>query len=129
MRTILTFLFIALNFTYAQHKKCLIVTKSIDGQFFALYSDSTWSVINESVYNSHNIVTNKVKFNTPTPTKSNSINSPIGQSSARNRSSNSNNSTDKSNYSRGSSLCGARTKKGSPCQRRVAGGGYCWQHR
>lgn len=28
-----------------------------------------------------------------------------------------------------SSICGARTKKGGACQRKVAGGGRCWQHR
>lgn len=27
------------------------------------------------------------------------------------------------------SMCGARTKKGTPCQRRVRGTGRCWQHR
>ena len=27
------------------------------------------------------------------------------------------------------SLCGAPTRSGKPCQRRVKGGGYCWQHR
>lgn len=26
-------------------------------------------------------------------------------------------------------VCGARTKSGKPCQRKVKGGGYCWQHR
>ncbi|HYY42225.1 MAG TPA: hypothetical protein VE775_05790 [Pyrinomonadaceae bacterium] len=26
------------------------------------------------------------------------------------------------------SVCGARTKKGTPCQRRVRGTGRCWQH-
>ena len=26
-------------------------------------------------------------------------------------------------------VCGARTKKGRPCQRRVRGPGRCWQHR
>ena len=26
-------------------------------------------------------------------------------------------------------ICGARTKSGKPCQRKVRGGGYCWQHR
>jgi hypothetical protein len=26
-------------------------------------------------------------------------------------------------------ICGARTKSGRPCQRKVKGGGYCWQHR
>lgn len=26
-------------------------------------------------------------------------------------------------------VCGAPTKSGKPCQRRVKGGGYCWQHR
>lgn len=25
--------------------------------------------------------------------------------------------------------CGARTKDGTPCKRKVAGGGRCWQHR
>lgn len=27
------------------------------------------------------------------------------------------------------SICGAPTKSGRPCQRRVKDGGYCWQHR
>ena len=27
------------------------------------------------------------------------------------------------------SICGAPTKSGRPCQRRVKGDGYCWQHR
>ncbi len=26
-------------------------------------------------------------------------------------------------------LCGAATKSGKPCRRKVRGGGYCWQHR
>jgi len=26
-------------------------------------------------------------------------------------------------------ICGATTKSGKPCQRKVKGGGYCWQHR
>lgn len=26
-------------------------------------------------------------------------------------------------------LCGAPTKRGRPCRRRVRGGGYCWQHK
>jgi hypothetical protein len=26
-------------------------------------------------------------------------------------------------------LCGAQTKSGRPCKRRVKGDGYCWQHR
>jgi hypothetical protein len=26
-------------------------------------------------------------------------------------------------------ICGARTKKGTPCQRRVRGPARCWQHR
>lgn len=26
-------------------------------------------------------------------------------------------------------VCGARTQKGTPCQRRVRGPGRCWQHR
>jgi hypothetical protein len=27
------------------------------------------------------------------------------------------------------SVCGAPTRSGKPCQRKVKGGGYCWQHR
>ncbi|HWP42570.1 MAG TPA: hypothetical protein VNO14_05000 [Blastocatellia bacterium] len=26
-------------------------------------------------------------------------------------------------------MCGAPTKSGKPCRRKVRGGGYCWQHR
>jgi hypothetical protein len=26
-------------------------------------------------------------------------------------------------------ICGAPTRSGKPCQRKVKGGGYCWQHR
>jgi hypothetical protein len=29
----------------------------------------------------------------------------------------------------GATLCGAPTKSGAPCRRRVRGGGYCFQHR
>ena len=29
----------------------------------------------------------------------------------------------------GVSVCGAPTRSGKPCQRKVRGGGYCWQHR
>jgi hypothetical protein len=29
----------------------------------------------------------------------------------------------------GTTLCGAPTKSGAPCRRRVRGGGYCFQHR
>ena len=28
-----------------------------------------------------------------------------------------------------SSYCGHPTKDGTPCKRKVAGGGYCWQHK
>jgi hypothetical protein len=27
------------------------------------------------------------------------------------------------------SICGAPTRSGKPCQRKVRGGGFCWQHR
>jgi hypothetical protein len=27
------------------------------------------------------------------------------------------------------SFCGAQTRSGKPCRRKVKGGGYCWQHR
>ena len=27
------------------------------------------------------------------------------------------------------SICGAITRSGKPCQRKVRGGGFCWQHR
>jgi hypothetical protein len=26
-------------------------------------------------------------------------------------------------------ICGAPTRSGKPCRRKVKGGGYCWQHR
>ncbi|HEY7547765.1 MAG TPA: hypothetical protein VID27_22900 [Blastocatellia bacterium] len=29
----------------------------------------------------------------------------------------------------GVSICGAMTRSGKPCQRKVLGGGYCYQHR
>ncbi len=34
-----------------------------------------------------------------------------------------------SSFSMPSDLCGAPTRDGTPCMRRVAGGGYCYQHR
>ena len=38
-------------------------------------------------------------------------------------------SADKQNPASGAVyFCGARTKKGTPCSRRVKGGGRCWQH-
>lgn len=48
------------------------------------------------------------------------------KSSSSSSSSNSNFSSSRS--SSYSSTCGARTKKGGTCKRKVSGGGYCWQH-
>lgn len=31
--------------------------------------------------------------------------------------------------SEANTVCGARTKSGKPCKRKVKDGGYCWQHR
>ena len=33
------------------------------------------------------------------------------------------------NSNRVERMCGAPTKSGRPCKRKVSGGGYCWQHR
>lgn len=42
---------------------------------------------------------------------------------------NGSNSNGNSNGSSASHLCGAPTKDGTPCKRRVSEPGYCWQHR
>ena len=39
------------------------------------------------------------------------------------------NNTGTSTGSNTSSYCGAPTKDGTPCKRKVSGGGYCWQHK
>jgi len=119
MRILLILLFVSIQFGQAQSKRCLVVTKSIDGQFFALYSDSTWSITTESIYNTHNNATDRIEKNTVT-TKV-----PV----AKSLSVNSNSNTKQTTSSTSSSICGARTKKGGACQRRVVGGGYCYQHR
>lgn len=41
---------------------------------------------------------------------------------------NSYNSSNSYKHSYSSGICGALTKKGGACSRRVSGGGRCWQH-
>jgi len=124
MKYLILLVFILTNFANAQSVKCLVVTKSIDGQYFALYSDSTWKVTNEGIYLTHNNATNR--------TENTEINKNINSTKPTTTPNKTYNSTNQSNINTttsSSSICGARTKKGGSCQRRVVGGGYCYQHR
>lgn len=76
-----------------------------NGKRVVLMSDNTWHFVGEKTWIKN---TNIRK----------------GKSSARKTSLSSSSSTSYSS----SGYCGARTKKGGSCRRKVRGGGYCWQH-
>ncbi|MCA5004180.1 hypothetical protein [Sphingobacterium bovistauri] len=120
-------LILSYNNSFSQHKVCVDVVKNDAGKYYILYSDSTWDITSKSTFDVYNIV----KSNISEKTVSNRVtylgSKPI-QSSTTNTIQTSTKSS-KKKTSTTSSICWGRTKKGSPCQRRVVGGGYCYQHR
>lgn len=122
MKYLFLLVFIIGNYVNAQSVRCLVVTKSIDGQYFALYSDSTWKVVSEGTYIVHNNVTNRTENGTNNKT----ITTKTSNTQVK-KTNQVNSNTTKSQTT--SLICGARTKKGGSCQRRVVGGGYCYQHK
>ncbi|KGN70145.1 hypothetical protein [Porphyromonas sp. COT-239 OH1446] len=78
--------------------------KTSDGKKVVLMSDQTWHFVGERTKSQKE----RIK---PQKTKKNKTYR-----------------RDNQQYS-SSSYCGAPTKKGGACRRRVRGGGYCWQHR
>ncbi|MGN0004179.1 MAG: hypothetical protein ACI35V_12170 [Sphingobacterium composti] len=118
--------------SYSQHKVCVDVIKNYAGKYYILYSDSTWDITTKSTYDVYNIVKsdNSDKI---VSKKAVSLNSkPVESSTTKTKTSKITTTGTRSNtsvISTTSSICGARTKKGGSCQRRVVGGGYCYQHK
>lgn len=92
--------------------------KLASGKTIVIYSDFTWKYKQQLV--SDSISSNKAST-------SNGVKSTTSKSQLKTTTKSSNTkSTVKSNYS---GYCGAPTKKGGSCKRRVSGGGRCWQHK
>ena len=123
-------LILSYNTSHSQHKVCVDVIKNDAGKYYILYSDSTWDITTKSTYDVYNIVKSDNSDKTVSK-KSVSLNSKPVQSSTTKTSKITTTGTKSRTSVRSttSSICGARTKKGGSCQRRVVGGGYCYQHR
>ncbi|MEC5395654.1 DUF3157 family protein [Bergeyella sp. RCAD1439] len=106
-------------------KKIETLTLS-NGRTITLYNDYTWK---------YETISKKTYGFSSSVTKSNSSRTNTSYSSIKSPSVKTKNKKQKT-YKRSSSYssssysgyCGAPTKKGGPCSRRVAGGGRCWQH-
>lgn len=136
MKQILGTLLLLLSFysSYSQHRVCVDVINNQSGKFYILYSDSTWEATTKATFDVYNAVKSKSEIENKKPNNNATYyRSTSNQSSTNNNSQKtstySNKKTSSSSYKPTSSICGARTKKGTPCQRRVVGGGYCYQHR
>lgn len=92
-------------------KKIDTVTLS-SGKTIIIYDNKTWAYTNSP---------QKPVITEATGTTKTSSNNPQGTNSNYNGKG----SSSKASYSL---VCGARTKKGGACQRKVSGGGRCWQH-
>jgi hypothetical protein len=98
---LLTFLFPCMAYS----QTIVTTVKMPDGRYAKLYSDKTWE------YAATQTGTNS-SLGYVAPTKKTST---TGTSKL-------------SSYSSGSHICGARTKSGGSCRRRVVNGRYCYQH-
>lgn len=96
--------------------------KLSNGQTIIVFDNNTWSYKDgnktSTIQEKKDIEKTSQRANITT----NRVSQTKGETSTRNTRS----STNRTKTS--SSICGARTKKGGYCQRRVAGGGRCWQH-
>lgn len=97
---------------------CLAQKKEIDrvmlinGKSIIVFNDKTWEY------------TSGTNPQTPAPSRAVSKKSPSKTNTYKPV------TTKKSSQSPSySGYCGARTKSGGSCRRRVSGGGYCYQHR
>lgn len=104
-------LLLSLLFSCTQ-KKIDTVTLS-NGRTIIIYDNQTWDYAN-----SQTKLSSTVAIDSP---KADSINAILTTD-------NNNHSTKSYSKPIRSSTCGAPTKKGGPCKRKVAGEGRCWQH-
>ncbi|AZZ58011.1 hypothetical protein [Riemerella anatipestifer] len=105
-------------------QKKVETVKLSSGRTVVLYNDNTWrySDSNDRVYG----------FSSSTSKRSSGINRhhakhALPKTKSKKHKKNHHSKT-YSSYSY-SSYCGALTKKGGSCSRKVSGGGRCWQHR
>ncbi|MEN9919417.1 MAG: hypothetical protein RL662_1853 [Bacteroidota bacterium] len=109
----LLFLLFSLSLSTMQAKDVIESIELSNGKTIIIYSDKTWAYTSKS---SDTRLSN---------TKSNTYNKSSQISTTTTKRSKSNSSYHSNNYS---GLCGAQTKKGGSCRRRVSGGGRCYQH-
>lgn len=113
MRKNLVAVFLLLSSTIACGQKKIDTVTLSNGKTIVIYDNKTWAYTN----NEPKLLSKEL---TDTP-RTNGTNN----SGANNHSGGKSSSSSKSGYS---STCGAPTKKGGACQRKVSGGGRCWQH-
>ncbi|WP_208810027.1 DUF3157 family protein [Riemerella anatipestifer] len=107
-------------------QKKIETLKLSDGNVVTLYDDNTWKyeITSEQVYGFSSSAP-KSSGSSTNRNYSNSRSSSVKTKNKKQKNSNRSSSYSSSSYS---GYCGAPTKKGGPCSRRVSGGGRCWQH-
>ena len=124
MKTIITFLLILSSCTIYSQKTIERILLS-NGKTIIIKDNFTWSYDKKSASNSNNrkpygITSSNLSVNNRSNNishkKKNTISKKISYNTKRKYN---------SSYS---GYCGALTKKGGSCRRKVSGGGRCWQH-
>lgn len=101
-----------LTSTFACGQKKMETVTLANGKTIIIYDNKTWA------YSS-------TQTRPQVPVDNSKTSNPNNAGSNNHYNNKSNGSENKTSYS---STCGAPTKKGGACQRKVSGGGRCWQH-
>lgn len=110
-RNIVAFTLLLTSTLACGQKKIDTVTLS-NGKTIIVYDNKTWAYTNSETKPGSNEMIDAPKTN---GTNTSGTNNYTGKGSSNNK-------------GNSSSTCGAPTKKGGACQRKVSGGGRCWQH-
>lgn len=94
-----------------------------NGTKILIYDDSTWTVDTSKIESKKPINKKLVKATTSSVSNVNTLYSNKTSTVKKTYKKSNKNTYTSSGY------CGARTKSGGSCRRKVSGGGYCWQHR
>lgn len=113
-------------------QKVIEEVKLSNGRTIVVYDDNTWKYKDTN----NKLYPREIEKIDDSTLKEKPLPRALSNSSQSNNSTNDNSTTttskrktnESSKKSSYSSMCGARTKKGTSCQRRVSGGGRCWQH-
>lgn len=117
MQITITFLLLLLPYlSYSQ--KIIEIIKLSNGKNIIIRDNYTWEYTSNSTNKTYGITSsNKTSYNKTSSSKN--------SSNKRKKTNYKSTNYYKSSYS---SYCGALTKSGGSCRRKVSGGGRCWQH-